>query len=173
MIRGLVSRATGLAAVRATSRAASATALATAPSATGGTSAMMRHVPPSIVTAMGTQSRGYTSSTPRAVTVVFVEACDGTRHEVEAEVGSSLLDVAHDNDIELEGACGGELACSTCHVVLSEEWFEKVGELSPVSEEEEDMLDLAWGLTDTSRLGCQITVTEALDGIELIIPDED
>ena len=61
------------------------------------------------------------------------------------------------------------MACSTCHLIVSEDWFEK---LPDASEEEEDMLDLAYGLTKTSRLGCQITVTEDLDGLVLKLPDE-
>lgn len=67
------------------------------------------------------------------------------------------------------GACGGELACSTCHVVFEPEIFEK---LPPKQEEEEDMLDLAWGLTDTSRLGCQIKVTPMLEGAKITVPEE-
>lgn len=88
---------------------------------------------------------------------------------VEAEIGKSLLEIAHENKIELEGACGGELACSTCHVIFSEEIYDILPEKE---EEEEDMLDLAWGLTDTSRLGCQIKVTKALDGCTVTIPDD-
>ena len=99
--------------------------------------------------------------------VVFIEA-DGNRKEVDAPVGFSLLDLAHRNDIDIEGACEGSMACSTCHVVVADEWFDK---LDSPSEEEEDMLDLAFGLTRTSRLGCQITVTEALDGLTVRLPD--
>ena len=93
----------------------------------------------------------------------------GEEFPVEAEMGKHLLDVAHDNNIELEGACGGELACSTCHLVFEEKIFEK---LPPMSEEEEDMLDLAFELTDTSRLGCQIQVTKDLEGMTVRIPDD-
>lgn len=88
---------------------------------------------------------------------------------VEAEIGKSLLEIAHENNIELEGACGGELACSTCHVIFSDEIYSILPEKE---EEEEDMLDLAWGLTDTSRLGCQIIVTKALEGCTVQIPDD-
>ena len=66
-------------------------------------------------------------------------------------------------------ACGGELACSTCHVILEEDVYELLGE---VEEEEEDMLDLAFGLTDTSRLCCQIKATKELDGMVLTLPEE-
>lgn len=86
-----------------------------------------------------------------------------------AAEGKSLLEVAHENDIELEGACGGELACSTCHVVFTPELY---GKLPEKKEEEEDMLDLAWGLTDTSRLGCQIKVSPVLENAVITIPEE-
>lgn len=92
---------------------------------------------------------------------------DGTRHEIDAPVGLSILEVAHQNDIDLEGACEGSLACSTCHVVVDDDWFDKLPE---IKEDEEDMLDLAFGLTRTSRLGCQIIVTEELDGLTLKLP---
>ena len=87
--------------------------------------------------------------------------------EIESPSGLSLLEAAHRNNIELEGACEGSLACSTCHVVVDKEWFDK---LDAPSEEEEDMLDLAFGLKKTSRLGCQITLTDELDGITVSIP---
>jgi 2Fe-2S ferredoxin len=84
-------------------------------------------------------------------------------------VGISVLEVAHSNNINLEGACEGSLACSTCHVVVDKNFYDR---LSPPSEDEEDMLDLAFGLTPTSRLGCQIIMTKELDGLTLIVPDE-
>ena len=88
---------------------------------------------------------------------------------MQAEIGDHFLDIAHDNDIELEGACGGELACSTCHVILEQEYFDKLEEMD---EEEEDMLDLALGLTDTSRLACQVCASAELDGMRLLVPEE-
>jgi len=88
---------------------------------------------------------------------------------VEAEVGKSILEVAHANDIELEGACDGSLACSTCHVILEQEQYDA---LPPPEEEEEDMLDLAFGLTDTSRLGCQIKIDDSMKGMVLKVPSE-
>ena len=94
---------------------------------------------------------------------------DGNELTVEAPLGNTILDIAHANDIDIEGACEGVMACSTCHLIVSEYWFEK---LPDASEEEEDMLDLAYGLTRTSRLGCQITVTEDLDGLVIKVPDE-
>lgn len=98
--------------------------------------------------------------------MTFINA-DGTRTEVDAPVGLSVLEIAHKNGLDLEGACEGSLACSTCHVVVAAEWFDK---LKDASEEEEDMLDLAFGLTHTSRLGCQIKMTEDLDGLVVTIP---
>ncbi|KAF0105143.1 MAG: ferredoxin [Rhodospirillaceae bacterium] len=92
---------------------------------------------------------------------------DGTRKEVDAPLGLSVLEIAHRNDVDIEGACEGSLACSTCHVVVENIWFEK---LAPASDDEEDMLDLAFGLTHTSRLGCQIRMTDALDGLVVKLP---
>ena len=92
---------------------------------------------------------------------------DGKEKVVEAEHGLSLIEVAHNNGIDLEGACEGSLACSTCHIVVEKSFFDSLPE---PSEEEEDMLDLAFGLTHTSRLGCQIIVDEKLDGMKLTTP---
>lgn len=94
---------------------------------------------------------------------------DGTRQEVDVQEGQTILDVARMHDIELEGACEGSLACSTCHVIVDKEYFDRLDE---PSEEEEDMLDLAFGLTHTSRLGCQIRIGEELDGLVVQIPSE-
>ena len=99
------------------------------------------------------------------VKITFIE--DGEEIEVDAEIGKSLLEVAHANEIDLEGACDGSLACSTCHLILTQDVFDS---LEPPEEEEEDMLDLAFDLTDTSRLGCQITVTKELEGMVARIP---
>src|SRR5207244_13563763 len=98
--------------------------------------------------------------------VTFVER-DGTRREIHAPLGLSLLEIAHENDIDIEGACEGSLACSTCHVIIDAEWYELLKE---PTEDEEDMLDLAFGLTRTSRLGCQIIITEELDGLTVSLP---
>ena len=92
---------------------------------------------------------------------------DGSRTDVEAPVGLSVLEIAHKNGIDLEGACEGSLACSTCHVIVAEEDFER---LADASEDEEDMLDLAFGLTHTSRLGCQIIMKDELDGLTVALP---
>ena len=98
--------------------------------------------------------------------MVFIET-DGTRREVDAPVGLSILEVARRHNIDLEGACEGSLACSTCHVIVDPEWY---AVLPDAGEDEEDMLDLAFGLTKTSRLGCQIRITEALDGLTVRLP---
>lgn len=98
--------------------------------------------------------------------MTFVQP-DGARLEVEAPEGLSVLEIAHRNHVDLEGACEGSLACSTCHIVVAPEWFDKV---VPASEDEEDMLDLAFGLTSTSRLGCQIIMSKDLDGLVVTVP---
>lgn len=92
---------------------------------------------------------------------------DGTEKTVDAPLGISLLEVAHKNEIPLEGACEGSLACSTCHVVVDDAYFDGLPE---ATEDEEDMLDLAFALTHTSRLGCQIIVTDELDGLKVSLP---
>ena len=92
---------------------------------------------------------------------------DGRRQEVDAPLGLSVLEIAHRNKIELEGACEGSLACSTCHVVVDPQFYRMLPE---AKEDEEDMLDLAFGLTHTSRLGCQILITPQLDGLVVSLP---
>ena len=89
---------------------------------------------------------------------------------VDAPEGLSLLEIAHQNDIDLEGACEGSLACSTCHIIVDQDWYDKTLNQAEVTEEEEDMLDLAFGLTHTSRLGCQIIMCEELDGLRIKLP---
>ena len=98
--------------------------------------------------------------------MTFIER-DGTRREVEAPLGLSILEVAHKHGVDIEGACEGSLACSTCHVIVDPAWF---GKLAAPTEDEEDMLDLAFGLERTSRLGCQIVMTEELDGLTVRLP---
>ena len=98
--------------------------------------------------------------------VVFIER-NGNRKEVTATAGTSILQIARANGIDMEGACEGALACSTCHVIVASDWAAK---LPKASEAEEDMLDLTYGVTRASRLGCQIVVTEALDGLVVSLP---
>lgn len=100
---------------------------------------------------------------------VIFEYPDNTRKEVTVAEGLSVLEAARANDIPIEGACEGSLACSTCHVIVDEEFFDL---LPTPSEEEEDMLDLAFGLTSTSRLGCQIRMSNDLDGLVVRLPSE-
>lgn len=92
---------------------------------------------------------------------------DGTRREVDAPLGLSVLEIAHRHGVDIEGACEGSLACSTCHVIVDPKYFEA---LQSPTEDEEDMLDLAFGLEETSRLGCQIVMTEELDGLVVRLP---
>jgi 2Fe-2S ferredoxin len=98
--------------------------------------------------------------------MTFIER-DGTRREVDAPLGLSVLEIAHMHGVDIEGACEGSLACSTCHVIVDPAWCKK---LAKPTEDEEDMLDLAFGLTETSRLGCQIVITGALDGLVVKLP---
>ncbi len=93
---------------------------------------------------------------------------DEKKASFDAPVGLSLLEVAHKHAVEIEGACGGALACSTCHVIVEDNFFDKIPEAST---EEEDMLDLAFGLTRTSRLSCQIILTQDLDGLTVRLPN--
>ena len=98
--------------------------------------------------------------------ITFIYA-DGHEQTFDVANGISVLEVAHKNSVPLEGACEGSLACSTCHVIVAPQWY---GKLKAASEDEEDMLDLAFGLTHTSRLGCQILMSDALDGLRVTLP---
>ncbi|KAJ7650150.1 ferredoxin [Roridomyces roridus] len=86
---------------------------------------------------------------------------------VEANEGDDLLSIAHEHDIDLEGACEGSVACSTCHVILTPEYYDLLPE---PDDDENDMLDMAFALTDTSRLGCQVKLTRELDGMVATLP---
>jgi 2Fe-2S ferredoxin len=92
---------------------------------------------------------------------------NGDKKVVTGDAGDNLLELAHENGIPLEGACECALACSTCHVIVREGWF---GKLPPASDKEEDLLDYAFGLTGTSRLGCQIVLGPDTDGIVVELP---
>ncbi len=100
--------------------------------------------------------------------VTFVER-NGNPQEIEARVGQTLLEIAWDNELDVEGACEGSMACATCHVIVDPVWFDR---LPDPSEDEEDMLDLAYDIQKTSRLGCQITLTDALDGLVVRLPKD-
>ncbi len=99
----------------------------------------------------------------------FVSADGETVRDVTANPGDRLLEVAQNDGQPLEGTCEGQMACSTCHVIVSADDFAR---LPRAREEEEDMLDLATGATRTSRLACQIILTEAMDGLTVRIPPE-
>ncbi|XP_048770004.1 adrenodoxin-like [Ostrea edulis] len=114
------------------------------------------------------------STTPKplekeTVTVHFVMS-DGSKQSTKTKVGENLLDIIIDNDIDIDGfgACEGTLACSTCHLIFTNEDYDRIKEKP--TDEELDMLDLAYGLTDTSRLGCQVIVTKEMDGLEVRVP---
>ena len=100
------------------------------------------------------------------VQITFLQP-DGSPRVVPAKVGENLLQTAHRYEIDLEGACEGVCACSTCHLIFPMEVYDVLPE---PSEDEEDMLDMAFGLTETSRLGCQITVTEEMEGLTVEMP---
>ena len=100
--------------------------------------------------------------------VTFIDQ-GGAMTNIDARSIVSILEIAQSNGIDVEGACEGGMACSTCHLIVDPDWFDS---LVAASEEEEDMLDLAFGLTRTSRLGCQLTLTENLDGIIFSLPNE-
>ncbi|KAM5471998.1 mitochondrial matrix iron-sulfur protein [Microsporum audouinii] len=101
------------------------------------------------------------------IKVTFIDK-DGDRHDFEVAEGDNLLDIAQANDLEMEGACGGSCACSTCHVIVeSSDMYDKMPE---PDDDENDMLDLAFGLTETSRLGCQVKMTPELNGLVVTLP---
>ena len=96
---------------------------------------------------------------------------NGQPHEVEAPAGLSVMEIAQINKIDqIEGACGGSLACATCHVYIHPDWWSKCLPEEKRSDEEEDMLDLAFDVRDKSRLGCQIKMNDTLDGLIVALP---
>ncbi|KAG5649837.1 hypothetical protein H0H81_001826 [Sphagnurus paluster] len=101
------------------------------------------------------------------IKVHFNDAKGNLIRTVEGNEGDDLLSIAHEYDIDLEGACEGSVACSTCHVILTPEFYDRLPE---PDDEENDMLDMAFGLTDTSRLGCQVVLTRDMDGVTATLP---
>jgi ferredoxin len=100
-------------------------------------------------------------------TITFIDK-DSQSHTFTVADGANLLDIAQANDLEMEGACGGSCACSTCHVIVEDEaLYDKMTE---PDDDENDMLDLAFGLTETSRLGCQVVMSKELDGLVVKLP---
>jgi ferredoxin len=104
----------------------------------------------------------------RLIRVRFIDR-DGSAVDAEGAAGTSLLEAGQAAGMPLEGTCEGQMACSTCHVIVSDDWFDRLPE---ASEEEEDMLDLAAHVTRTSRLSCQIVLGEELKGLEVRVPAE-
>ncbi|XP_053449141.1 adrenodoxin, mitochondrial [Nycticebus coucang] len=109
------------------------------------------------------------SSSEDKVTVHFVNR-DGETITAKGKIGDSLLDVVVENNLDIDGfgACEGTLACSTCHLIFEEHIFEK---LDTITDEENDMLDLAFGLTDRSRLGCQVCLKKSMDNMTVRVPE--
>jgi ferredoxin len=103
------------------------------------------------------------------IKITFISADGDQEQVVEAKSGDRLLEVAQAAGQPLEGTCEGQMACSTCHVIVDKSWFDK---LPMASEDEEDMLDLASGARRTSRLSCQILLEDALDGLIVHVPSE-
>lgn len=116
--------------------------------------------------ALSTSAR---SGSEDKVTVHFINR-DGKTLTAKGKVGDSLLDVVIENNLDIDGfgACEGTLACSTCHLIFEDHVFEK---LEAITDEENDMLDLAFGLTDRSRLGCQVCLTKSMDNMTVRVPE--
>ena len=94
---------------------------------------------------------------------------DGKKHELEGDTNSTLMEILRDAGLDIEAACGGCCACATCHVYISDQWLEKI---SHKDDDEESMLDQAFDVRNSSRLSCQINLSEDLDGIELELAPE-
>ena len=101
--------------------------------------------------------------------ITFIKR-DNSEVTIEADEGQSVMELGRDNGVGIEGTCGGSLSCATCHVVVEADWVDLTGSPSP---DEEDMLDLAFGVEATSRLGCQIKMDASLDGLRVRLPEDD
>lgn len=103
------------------------------------------------------------------ITFIF---SNGNTQEVEATNGLSIMEIAHQNNIyEIEGACGGALSCATCHVVVEDSFYNLLDQQNAKNEDEDDMLDLVFSPSKTSRLSCQIIMEDKLDGMSIKIPE--
>ncbi|KAK8854489.1 hypothetical protein IAR55_003227 [Kwoniella newhampshirensis] len=132
-----------------------------------------------LITGAFGQKRGIHSTFPRqhgeitrpapgtGIKITFQDSKGNDVKTIEGNEGDDLLSLAHEYDVDLEGACEGSVACSTCHVIISPEHYDLLPE---PDDEENDMLDLAFGLEDTSRLGCQVRLTKELDGMVAKLP---
>ncbi|MEM8833671.1 MAG: 2Fe-2S iron-sulfur cluster-binding protein [Pseudomonadota bacterium] len=109
------------------------------------------------------------------MTTITFKLKDGSEKVIDAPNGLSLMEVAVHNNIEaIEGTCGGGLSCATCHLYVEPKFFEQtLPEEGEISEDEEDMLDLAFDIRDTSRLCCQIIVSDELEGLTVAVPGTD
>ncbi|AEY97515.1 FAFL169Cp [Eremothecium gossypii FDAG1] len=108
-------------------------------------------------------------STPRKgeeLQVTFILK-DGSQRTFDVAPGDTLLDIAQGHNLDMEGACGGSCACSTCHVIVDPDYYDALQE---PDDDENDMLDLAYGLTETSRLGCQIRMSKDINGLRVALP---
>ena len=100
---------------------------------------------------------------------IFVKDREGNSHKLEAEAGSTIMEIIRDAGLEIEAACGGCCACATCHVYVSETWLKR---LKTMDEEENSMLDQAFYVNNSSRLSCQLQFDEKINGIELVLAPE-
>lgn len=91
------------------------------------------------------------------------------QQEIDAKIGESIMEAAIRGNVNIEAACGGSLSCATCHLIVDQAWYDT---LPAPDNDEKDMLDFADNVTQTSRLSCQVKVTEALDGIKLFVPKD-
>ena len=101
--------------------------------------------------------------------IIKVKDRDGKVHDLEAQTGSTIMEIIRDAGLDIEAACGGCCACATCHVYVDNNWIEK---LNPKGDEEDSMLDQAFNVTNVSRLSCQLEFEEKLDGIKLTLAPE-
>ena len=101
--------------------------------------------------------------------IIIVKDRQDKLHQLNAEQGSTIMEIIRDAGLDIEAACGGCCACATCHVYISPEWIKK---LKQVDDDEESMLDQAFHVTNNSRLGCQLEYSEDLNGMELTLAPE-
>ncbi len=103
---------------------------------------------------------------PHVISIIVLDS-DGTSHTIDAKPGLTVMEALRAAGLPLKAACGGSLACATCHVIIAEKDFDRVG---PPSEDEEDMLDQGFDVSRTSRLACQIKVSSELNGLSIRLP---
>ena len=101
---------------------------------------------------------------------IIITNREGEKSEIEGEVGISLMENLRDNDYELESICGGQCSCATCHVYIDDNWIARTGQRS---DEETELLEELECMKEGSRLSCQIPVTAELDGLEIVIAEDE